>query len=309
METIEVKNMESFRVAALRIKSSRSEEEKHFKQLFRWLKQRGVKPRKMLAIFYDNVYEFDSDNVITYEVCFEIKETVEEAEGVQIKELPQQRVATITHRGAYEKIYSTYESLLEWIKKEGYAIRGPPREVYIVPSSLEDKRSPKDFVTEIQLPIGGQNFTQRLFAVMGNWMFPHFLVVLQWAFLLFGVMSFFNFPIIIPGSRANGELKVVMTSHLWVLLFSIILCFLFYKHRRRGVAEKGIFGISMVAALFSVAHFILRFINGFLLLMWTTEIIAWAFYLLMFATSMYSILVAFLASVLRSVLKIERSNS
>lgn len=309
METIEVKDVESFRVAALRVKASRCEEEEYFKQLFEWLRQRGLKPRKKLAIFYDNVYEFDSNNVTTYEVCFEIKETVEEEEGVQIKELPQQRVATITHHGSCEKIFSTYETLIEWIKNEGYVVKGPPREVYIVPSSLEDKSGPKGCVTEIQFPIGGRNFTKRLFTVMGNWMFPHFFVAFQWALLLFGVMSFINFPTIIPGSRANGELKVVMVSHLWVLLFSIISCFLFYKHRQRGIGARVIFGVSMVAALFSVAHFILRFINDFLLLMWTTEIIAWVFYLLVFATSLYSILVAFLTSVLRGVMRAKENRS
>ena len=129
---------------------------------------------------------------------------------------------------------------------------------------------------------------------MGNRMFPHFFVVFQWALLFFGVMSFINFPIIIPGSRANGEFKVVMTSHLWVLFFSTISCFLFYKNRRRRVAEKAIFNISLVAALFSIAHFILHFINDFLFLMWVTGIIAWIFYLLVFAISVYSLLDVFL---------------
>lgn len=150
---------------------------------------------------------------------------------------------------------------------------------------------------------------ERLFAVIENWMFPHFFVVLQWVLLLFGVMSFFNFPMIIPGSRANGELKVVMTSRLWVLLFSVIMCFLFYKHRHGGVAQKVIFGLSMGAALFSFAHLVLHFVNDFLLLMWITEIIAWVFYLLVFATSVYSILVAFLTSILRRVMKVEGKNS
>lgn len=308
MERIEVKDVESFRVAALRIKASRSEEEEYFEQLSRWLKKRDVKPRKKLAIFYDKVYDFDR-NVLTYEVCFEIKETVEKQEGVQIKELPQQRVATIIHHGSCEKIFSTYETLLEWIKNEGYVVKGPSREVYV--ASSEDKSGLRHCLTEIQFPIR-QNLTQKLFAVVENWMFPHFFVAFQWAFLIFAharQMSFFNFPIVIPGSRANGGLKVVTASHLWVLLFSIILCFLFYKHRRKGVAEKGIFGVSMVAALFSVAHFILRFVNDFLLLMWITEIIAWVFYLLVFATSVYTILVALLTSVLRGVMKGEENDS
>lgn len=307
MERIDVKDVESFRVAALEIKAPRYEKEKHFKQLSRWLKQRSVKPRKRLAIFYDKVHEFDSNKVIKYEVCFEIKETIKKEEEVQIKELPQQRMATIAHHGSCEKISSTYKTLLEWIKNEGYVVKGPPREVYIVPSSLEDKSDSKDCVMEIQFPIG-QKFTQRLFAVMGNWTFPHFFVAFQWALILFGVMSFIDFSIIIPGSRANGELKVVMTSHLWVLLFSVILCFLFYKHKGRGRAEKGIFGVSMVAALFSVAHFILHFINDFLLLMWITGIIAWVFYLLVFATSVYIILATFLTYVLGRTKRDEENN-
>lgn len=190
--------------------------------------------------------------------------------------------------------FSTYQTLLGWIENEEYVVKGSSQEGYGFPLVPEDKSDPKNCMTENQFPIGRQNLTQRLFAVIGKRMIPHFFVVFQWALLLFGVMSFIDFPIIIPGSRANGELKVVMTSHLWVLFFSTISCFLFYKNRRRRAAEKAIFNISLVAALFSIAHFILHFINNFLFLMWFTGIISWIFYLLAFSISIYSLLDAFL---------------
>lgn len=298
---IEVKDVRSFRVAALRVAASRSEEEEYFKQLFGWLRQKGVRPGKKLAIFCEKVPEFDSNSVTTYEVCFEIEGTVKTEKGIQIKELPGQRVATLIHNGSRAKILSTYETLIEWIENEGYVVKGPPREVYAVPYSSEDKSGPKDYTTEIQFPIGEESLTQRLFAIMGNWIFAHFFVVFQWILLFFGAISSSNFPIIIPGSRADGELKVVTVSHFWVLLFSTTLCFLFYKHRRRGVAGRSIFAASLTAALFSVFHFILRFVNNLFFFMATTEIVAWAFYLLVFATSVYSILVVFIASISRKV--------
>jgi len=303
MEKIEVKDVESFKVAALRIRSSRSKEEEYFKQLLKWLKQRDIRPRKKLTILSDELYEFNSNNIVTYEVCFEIKEPVEKDERIQIRELPEQRMATITHRGPHEKISSTYKALLKWIENKGYAIKGPPREVHIIHPNLKDKSGPKDYVTEIQFPIGGRKLAHRLFALMNSWLFPHFFVIFQWVLLLAGIMSFSNFPIIIPGSRANGELKVVMTSHLWVLLFSIMLCFLFYKHRHRGLTDKWILCMSIMTALFSVANFALHFLNNFLLLMWITEIIAWAFYLTIFATSLYRISVTLIESVSGGVIK------
>jgi effector-binding domain-containing protein len=298
---IEVKDVKSFRVAALRVEASRSEEEEYFKQLFGWLRQKGVRLGKKLAIFCEKVPEFDSNSVTTYEVCFEIEGTVKTEEGIQIKEIPGQRVATLIHNGSREKILSTYETLIEWIKNEGYVVKGPPMEVYTVPSRLRDESGLTDYTTEIQFPIEEESLTQRLFAIMENWIFAHFFVVFQWTLLFFGAMSSSNFPMIIPGSRADGELKVITVSHFWILLFSTILCFLFYKHRHRGVAGKTIFVASLTAALFSIFHFILRFVNNLFFLMVTTEIVAWVSYLLVFATSVYSILVVFIASISRKV--------
>jgi len=300
---IEVKDVESFRVAALRVEASRSEEEKYFKQLLGWLKQKGVKPGKKLAIFYEKVPEINSNSAITYEVCFEIEEKVKTEEGIQTKEVPRQRVATIIHHGSREKLLSTYETLLEWIKSKDYVVKGPPREVYIVPSSLEEESGLQEYTTEIQFPLGEESFTQRLFAIIGNWIFAHFFVVSQWTLLFFGAMPSFSFPIVVPGSRANGELKVVTVSHFWVLFFSTTVCFLFYKHKHRGVAGKSIFVASLAAALFSAVHFILRFVDNLLLLMSTTEIVAWVFYLLVFAISVYSILVVFIAFISRKVIR------
>lgn len=306
---IEIKDLESFRVAALRVKASRSEKEKYFKQLLGWLKQKGVKPGKKLAIFYEKTSEINSSSAIAYEVCFEIEEEVKTEEGIQIKEVPRQRVATTIHHGSREKLLSTYETLIEWINSENHVVKGPPREIYVVPSNLEEESGLQEYMTEIQFPIGEESFTQRLYSIWGNWFFAHFLVVSQWALLFLGSISFLSFPIIVPGSRANGELKVVTVSHFWVLFFSTTLCFLFYKHRQRGVAGKSIFGASLGAALFSAVHFVLCFVDNLLLLMSTTEIFAWAFYLLMFATSLYSILVVFIAYVSRKVIKAQENTS
>jgi len=173
-------------------------------------------------------------------------------------------------------------------------VEGSSREVYAFPSVPEDRSNTRNCVAENQFPIGRRKFAQRLFFVTGKRMFPYFFVVFQWALLFFGVMALINFPIIIPGSRANGELKVVMTSSLWVLLFSTISCFLFYKNRCGRTLEKAIFHMSVVATLFSIAHFILHLINDFLFLMWVTGIIAWICYLLVFAISIYSLLDTFL---------------
>jgi effector-binding domain-containing protein len=302
METIEFKDLEPLKVAALRVKNSRSIEE-HFKQLLTWLKRRGIQPRKKLAIFYDKLSEFDPNRATEYEVCFVIKETVEGDEIVQIKELPPQRVAAITHYGPYETILSTYKTLLEQIKGKGYVVGDPRREIYIVYASLENEGDPKNYAKEIQFPIGNQNFAQTLFTALGNWMFPHFFVVFQWALLLTGVMSLLNFAIVTPGSTADGTLKVVMLSHLWVLLFSIMLSFLFYENKHRGLAEKCIFGMSILTTLFSAFNFSLHFVNDFLMLMWVTEIVAWTLYLVIFAISVYKILVTLLTPILRRFLK------
>lgn len=301
MKRMEIQNLESFKVATMRVKNPRLIEEE-FEQLLTWLKQRGIQPRKKLAIFYDNLYKFDNNHATKCEACFIIKETVEGDEIVQIKELPPKRVVTTTYEGSYEAISSVYKTLLHQAKEIGYVKRDPPSEVYIVYSSLE-KDDSKDHAKLIQFPIEDQNVTQTINAVFGSWMFPHFFVVFQWALLLAGILSFLNFAIITPGSRADGSLKIVMLSHLWVVLFSIILSLLFYKNRHRGIAEKAIFGVSTFVALFSAFNLGLYFVDDFLLLMRISEIVTWILYLVIFGISIYKIMVALFNPLLRKFSK------
>lgn len=301
-ERMEIQDLESFKIAAMRVKDPRLIEEE-FEQLLTWLRHRGIQPRKKLAIFYDDFDEFDNNRATKCEACFMIKETVEGDEKVQIKDLPSKRVATLTYGGSYEAISSAYKTLLKQAKEKEYMKGNLPSEVYIVYSSLENKDETKDHTKAIQFPIEDQNVTQKLATVFGSWMFPHFFVVFQWALLLAGILSFLNFTIIAPGSKADGSLKIVMLSHLWVVLFSILLTLLFYTNRHRGIAEKSIFGISILTAFSSAFNLGLYFVDNFLLLMQITEVVTWTLYLVIFGISVYRILVTLLSPLLGRFLK------
>lgn len=67
-------------------------------------------------------------------------------EGFEAGVLPGGRVAVVVHRGSYEGIGEVYTRLEEWISAHGFAIAGPPREVYLTPPGVEP-------VTEIAWPI------------------------------------------------------------------------------------------------------------------------------------------------------------
>jgi len=103
----------------------------------------------------------------------------------------------------------------------------------------------------------------------------------------------------VTGAVANGGLKVIMLFSVWMLFFSSILCSLFYRIRKEGVAEKSIVALSILTILFSGANISLHFANDLILIMKATEVIAWTFYNGIFFVSMYKISRDFLFSALR----------
>jgi uncharacterized membrane protein len=103
----------------------------------------------------------------------------------------------------------------------------------------------------------------------------------------------------VTGAVADGGLKVIMLFSVWMLFFSGILCALFYRIRKEGFEEKSIFTLSILTALFSAVNISFYFVDGSILMMKATEVIAWALYNGTFFMSMYKISSAFLLPALR----------
>ena len=125
-------------------------------------------------------------------------------------------------------------------------------------------------------------------------MFPHFLVMFQWTLLVISIAFNMNFSVAVTGAVANDGLKVIMLFHLWMPFFTIVLCPMFYRIRKEGIAERCIIGLSIITLLFSIVNISLHFVDNLILFMKATEVVAWSLYNSMFSISMYKILVVFL---------------
>jgi len=115
-----------------------------------------------------------------------------------------------------------------------------------------------------------------------------------------------NFVVFVTGAVANGGLKVIMLFHIWVLFFPVVLCPLFYRIRKEGIAERCIIGLSMITLLFSMANISLHFVDNLVLLMKATEVVAWSLYNGMFSISIYKISIRSLPPVLGRLVKFEK---
>lgn len=72
-------------------------------------------------------------------------------DGFDIVELPAQRVAWTTHRGAFDSIARATESLGAWIAGRGLRRAGAPFNVYVVGPGRE--KNPAKWITEVNIPI------------------------------------------------------------------------------------------------------------------------------------------------------------
>ena len=74
-----------------------------------------------------------------------------ENDRIRFKTLPEAKVLSIYHKGAYDKIGEAYAFLMKYAEQNGYTAAGLARECYI--DGIWNKESEEDWLTEIQLPI------------------------------------------------------------------------------------------------------------------------------------------------------------
>lgn len=74
-----------------------------------------------------------------------------ENELIHFRTLPEAKVLSIYHKGAYVKIGEVYAFLMKYAEQNGYTPAGFARECYI--DGIWNKDSEDDWLTEVQLPI------------------------------------------------------------------------------------------------------------------------------------------------------------
>ncbi len=99
------------------------------------------------SLYYDQDYKEDDADV---EACVPVKIAVEIA-GIKCRKLSGGKAVTIIHNGPYETLGQSYQLIFDHIKENNRQIRLPHREVYLKGPGMILARSPKKFVTEIQM--------------------------------------------------------------------------------------------------------------------------------------------------------------
>ena len=145
--TIEEKNVPSMAIAGVRMKGRYSDCGKGFALIGRKLGRHIA--GHAFCLYYDGEYREDDAD---FEACMPLKRAVE-AEGVSVRELPAVRCVALQHRGPYETIGRSYERVLAYVKEQGYTIELPTREVYLKGPGMIFRGNPKNYITEIQVPI------------------------------------------------------------------------------------------------------------------------------------------------------------
>lgn len=147
---------------------------------------------------------------------------------------------------------------------------------------------------------------RRLREAVESGMFPHFLLIFQWALIVIIIVLNMNFSIVVTGALANEGLKVIMLLHLWLLLSPGVLSPMFYRIRKVGMVERCIVSLSIITFLFSIANIFFHFVNDFVVLMKSAEVIAWSLYNIMFSLSVYKVSTGILLPVLEKPAEIQK---
>jgi DNA-binding transcriptional MerR regulator/DNA gyrase inhibitor GyrI len=144
---VEEKSFEPLLVAGVRIKGKYSDVSEGFARLGKAVGRYIA--GKALCLYYDGEYREDDAN---FEPCFPIRKEVD-ADGISIHTLPAARCLSLVHRGRYEQLGRSYARILGEAKARSANVILPTREVYLKGPGMIFKGNPKNYLTEILLPI------------------------------------------------------------------------------------------------------------------------------------------------------------
>lgn len=146
---VEEKVVEPALVAGIRMKGKYSDCTKAFSLLGKTV-GRHISG-KALCLYYDGEYR---DGDADFEPCFPIGKEISE-DGVSVRTLPGCRCLSLVHRGAYDQLGRSYAKILKRASELKLKISLPTREIYTKGPGIIFKGNPKNYLTEIQLPVAG----------------------------------------------------------------------------------------------------------------------------------------------------------
>jgi DNA-binding transcriptional MerR regulator/effector-binding domain-containing protein len=146
---VEEKNVEPMLIAGIRMKGKYSDSGMGFSRLGKAVGRHIC--GKALCLYYDGEYR---DGDADFEPCFPIRKEVA-ADGITIRVLAGGRCLTLMHRGPYDQLGRSYARILKQADERKLKVSLPTREVYFKGPGIIFKGNPKNYLTEIQLPVGG----------------------------------------------------------------------------------------------------------------------------------------------------------
>jgi DNA-binding transcriptional MerR regulator/effector-binding domain-containing protein len=104
---------------------------------------------KALCLYYDGEYREDDAN---FEPCFPIRKEIT-VDGVSVHRLPGGKCLSLVHRGPYDQLGRSYARVLSEAKGRSANVLLPTREVYLKGPGIIFKGNPRNYLTEILLPL------------------------------------------------------------------------------------------------------------------------------------------------------------
>lgn len=144
---VEEKIVEPLLVAGIPMKGKYSESGAGFARLGKSI-GRHINGKPM-CLYYDGEYRDEDAN---FEPCFPIRKEIV-TPGITIKTLPSTKCLSLIHCGPYDLLGRSYGRILAEAKARSGEILLPTREVYLKGPGMIFKGNPKNYLTEILLPL------------------------------------------------------------------------------------------------------------------------------------------------------------
>lgn len=144
---VEVKDIESIRIAYMRYKGVVTEANKIFPNVFK-----SIRGKSNGVPFFNYIAMNPETKIGEIELCVPTNETPV-GNGVEIKEIPRIKAVCLIHEGSYETLNKAYEAIDKYADENGIELCSPFREVFIKGPGMFFKGNPDKYITEIQFPI------------------------------------------------------------------------------------------------------------------------------------------------------------
>jgi DNA-binding transcriptional MerR regulator/effector-binding domain-containing protein len=144
---IEEKDLETLLIAGVRFKGKYSDCGDAFGKIGKAMGMNIC--GKALCLYYDSDYK---ENDADIEACMPVRKG-KSTDAVSVRELAGGRCVSLIHKGPYDTLSRSYEKITSFIKKKGYTVKQPSREVYLKGPGMIFKGKPENFLTEIQMMV------------------------------------------------------------------------------------------------------------------------------------------------------------